>query len=66
VFAKKTQYERIPAEWTKFEFDMTGEDLSKLRAGFIWVVNRDENPGAEQVELYVDDITFIKLAPPAR
>lgn len=43
-------------EWTKYEIDLTGKDLSYISGGFMWSANLDGNP--DGFTIYFDDISY--------
>ena len=43
-------------EWTPYNIDLEGKDLSYISGGFCWVTSMRDNP--EGCEIYLDDIKF--------
>ena len=43
-------------DWTQYEIDLTGKDLSSISGGFMWSANVDGNP--EGFTIYFDDIRY--------
>jgi len=43
-------------EWTQYEIDLRGKDLSYISGGFCWATNLDVNP--DGVTFYLDDIRY--------
>ncbi len=46
----------LKAEWTKYEIDLRGKDLSYISWGFCWATNLDVNP--DGATFYLDDIRY--------
>lgn len=46
----------LSSNWQQYSIDLTGRDLSYVIGGFVWVTNRDQNPGGATI--YLDDIHF--------
>lgn len=46
----------LSSEWTKFEIDLRGKDLSYISGGFCWAANVDVNP--DGAIFYLDDIRY--------
>ncbi len=46
----------LNSEWTQYEIDLRGKDLSYISGGFCWSTNLDVNP--EGVTFYMDDIRY--------
>lgn len=44
-------------EWTKYEIDLEGADLSSVIGGFCWVASKDYN-SQKSITFYIDDIYF--------
>jgi hypothetical protein len=61
TFAKQTDFINLTSDWTQYKIDVTGEDLTAIRAPFIWVTNQDNNQNANEVQLFLDDVKFVKL-----
>jgi hypothetical protein len=60
-FPVASQWVHLTKDWRKYTLDLTGQDLSGLRAGFMWVINIDNNPRLERPEFCTDDIYFTKV-----
>jgi hypothetical protein len=43
-------------KWVQYTIDLTGQDLSHIMGGFVWVTNKPANPNGAII--YVDDIKF--------
>lgn len=48
----------LKKQWTKYEIDLKGLDLSHIIGGFLWAANADNNPNG--VVFYLDEIVFVK------
>jgi hypothetical protein len=46
----------LTPEWTKYEIDLTGEDLSNVIGGFAFVISEMENP--DGAVFYIDEIMY--------
>ncbi len=46
----------LTPEWTKYEIDLTGEDMSNVIGGFAFVVSEMENP--DGATFYMDEIKY--------
>jgi hypothetical protein len=46
----------LTPEWTKYEIDLSGEDLSNVIGGFSFVVSEMENP--DGAIFYMDEVTY--------
>ncbi|MFC1658887.1 hypothetical protein ACFL1D_05850 [Candidatus Omnitrophota bacterium] len=46
----------LNSEWTQYEIDLTGKDMSYIIGGFCWATNIDVNP--EGVTFYLDEIKY--------
>ncbi|MBF0253668.1 MAG: hypothetical protein HQL11_00865 [Candidatus Omnitrophica bacterium] len=46
----------LTTEWTRYEIDLTGKDLSSIIGGFMLVAKGQKNP--EGFTIYLDDISF--------
>ncbi|MBU4343293.1 MAG: hypothetical protein KKG21_04715 [Candidatus Omnitrophica bacterium] len=46
----------LSTEWTQYEIDLRGKDLSYISGGFAWATNLDVNP--EGATFYLDDIRY--------
>ncbi|MGO8671089.1 MAG: hypothetical protein ACLQVD_06975 [Capsulimonadaceae bacterium] len=44
----------LTSGWTKYSFDLTGKDLTRIKTGFEWIVNGSGKP----VTFYLDDIRY--------
>ena len=44
----------LTAEWTRYAIDVKGQDLSRIKTGFAWVLAADGKP----VTFYLDDVRF--------
>ncbi|MDR0355475.1 MAG: hypothetical protein LBJ64_07030 [Deltaproteobacteria bacterium] len=51
-------YVALTKEWRRYEIPLTGQDLSRLGAGFGWATNGMNNRYREHVRFYLDDIRF--------
>lgn len=60
-FPVASQWIRLTNKWQRYTLDLTGQDLSGLRAGFMWVINIDNNPRLERPEFRLDEIYFTKV-----
>ena len=47
---------RLEKEWTRYEMNLSNEDLSSVIGGFCWVVTKRANPNG--LTFYVDSITY--------
>lgn len=47
----------LTTEWTRFEIDLTGADLSDIKGAFGWVANAQNNPNPVTI-FYIDDVYF--------
>lgn len=62
VFAIQSKWIRLTESWQMYTIDLTGEDLSALRAAFIWVIEQPEhNPGLKRAEFLLDNIYITKV-----
>lgn len=48
----------LKKQWTKYEIDLKGLDMSHIIGGFLWAANGDSNP--EGAVFYLDEIVFVK------
>ncbi|MBU1112680.1 MAG: hypothetical protein KKH93_02235 [Candidatus Omnitrophica bacterium] len=48
---------KLTTEWTKYEIDLTGKDLSYVIGGFCWSTNIDVND-PEGIVFYLDEIAY--------
>jgi len=48
---------KLTNEWTKYEIDLTGKDLSYIIGGFCWATNIDVND-PEGIVFYLDEIAY--------
>ena len=46
----------LTTEWKQYEINLTGEDLSHIIGGFVWVSDWEANPNG--VTFYLDDIRY--------
>jgi hypothetical protein len=58
-FSARTEKKRtvLTDKWTRYEIDLTGQNLSSVIGGFVWVVSASDNP--KGVTFYLDDIKFV-------
>jgi len=50
---------KLTKEWTKYEIDLRGKDLSYIIGGFCWATNIDVND-PEGIVFYIDEIRYEK------
>jgi hypothetical protein len=50
---RTTRYFALETEWTQYEIDLTGADLSQMSSGFVWVTN-----ATVATIIYLDEIRF--------
>jgi hypothetical protein len=55
-FEKSLGTVRLDTQWTRYELDLTGEDLSSVIGGFCWVATARSNPNG--LTFYIDSITI--------
>jgi hypothetical protein len=48
----------LTKEWTSYEIDLSGCDLSDIQCGFGWMADSADNPGIQKVSFSLDDIRF--------
>ncbi|MBF0253666.1 MAG: hypothetical protein HQL11_00855 [Candidatus Omnitrophica bacterium] len=46
----------LKTEWTQYEVDLSGRDLSSIIGGFVFAANVDDNPNG--LTFYLDDIRY--------
>ena len=51
--------------WQRFEFDLTGLDLSRVHAGFLFAFNDVNDPDPNGTTFYIDDIQYDLARPEA-
>ncbi|MEO1235997.1 MAG: glycoside hydrolase family 2 TIM barrel-domain containing protein, partial [Planctomycetota bacterium] len=59
--AKAEAEHTLTTEWTKYTFDLDGQDLSTIKTGFYWVLAGQGRP----VTFFLDDIRYVVDAPSA-
>jgi hypothetical protein len=47
---------QLDTNWTRYELDLSNEDLSSVIGGFCWVATKNSNPSG--LTFYVDTITY--------
>ena len=50
---------QLTKEWTKYEIDLRGRDLSYIIGGFCWATNIDVND-PEGIVFYLDELKYVK------
>lgn len=53
---KVSKWIKLTKEWEKYTIDLTGQDLSYVIGGFLWVAKQDENK--DGAVFYLDNIRF--------
>ena len=56
---KETSWKALSTEWSPYEIDLSGQDLSNLVGGFGWVTAADQNLNQDEISFFLDDIKFI-------
>lgn len=56
-YEESTGRTSLSQEWTKYEIDLDGVDLSSVIGGFCWVASKDFN-SQDEIIFYLDDIYF--------
>ena len=51
-------YVSLTPEWKRYEIPLAGRDLSRIACGFGWTASKVNNPGAETVSFYLDEIHY--------
>lgn len=51
-------YVTLSSEWTRYEIDLEGYDLSRIGCGFGWVTTILANPYRKSIAFYMDEIYF--------
>lgn len=67
AITSKPEWVQLAPDWTRYEIDLTGKDLSGVVQAFACFLERDRNGGAGKGPLQwdLDEIYFVRLAPPA-
>jgi len=58
ILPVESSWIKLTKTWSKYEIDLSGQDLSNLVGGFCWVVNNVHNPSFNNIILYIDDINY--------
>jgi hypothetical protein len=61
TFARFTPWVTLTPDWKLYTIDLTGEDLSGLRGGLIWVIDQNHNLGKERAEFHLDEVYFTRI-----
>lgn len=58
VFIDSDGWVELYNEWTAYEIDLSGKDLSDIACGFAFVFNDQNDPDPDGCVFYLDDITY--------
>lgn len=50
--------QQLTKEWKQYKIELGSQDLSSVIGGFVWVANRNDNPGSGKIVFFIEDVQF--------